>query len=121
MNFTCSHCGQSLDAPSELEGQSIQCPSCGRYIVVPVSAGGFKAAVRSARTASDSPPNAANAPLKVVITRIDLSIGDLMVFFLKCFVAWIPVAFMIGALFMLISLLAVGSCAAAITGAMPHP
>jgi len=35
--FICPHCNQSLDAPDELLGQTVECPSCQGKIALPQS------------------------------------------------------------------------------------
>lgn len=35
INFNCEACGQNLDAPEEMAGERIDCPACGRSIVIP--------------------------------------------------------------------------------------
>ena len=37
INFTCPNCGQSLEAPDDILGQQIACPSCNETINVPKS------------------------------------------------------------------------------------
>jgi DNA-directed RNA polymerase subunit RPC12/RpoP len=37
VEFNCAACGQSLEAPSDLAGQMIQCPSCEKTIRIPYS------------------------------------------------------------------------------------
>ena len=34
ISFSCPHCGQSLEAPEELAGESIECPSCDGAIAI---------------------------------------------------------------------------------------
>ena len=33
--FACSKCDQNLEAPGEMAGNSVECPSCGAEIVIP--------------------------------------------------------------------------------------
>lgn len=35
INFDCPFCKQNLDAPDDMTGMSIECPSCGKAIRVP--------------------------------------------------------------------------------------
>lgn len=35
ISFYCSHCGQQLDAPAEMAGDELACPSCDKPIQVP--------------------------------------------------------------------------------------
>ncbi len=36
MKFNCIHCGQSLEADSDMAGSSVACPACSKNITVPV-------------------------------------------------------------------------------------
>ncbi len=38
INFDCPHCQQNLEAPLEMAGDSLPCPTCGTLIQVPVKA-----------------------------------------------------------------------------------
>jgi len=35
INFNCPNCNQNLDAPPEMAGETIECPSCTKAIVIP--------------------------------------------------------------------------------------
>jgi len=35
INFDCPHCNQNLDAPPDMAGESIECPTCGESIGIP--------------------------------------------------------------------------------------
>ena len=35
--FYCTHCGQHIDAPLELAGQSAGCPACSNQVIVPIA------------------------------------------------------------------------------------
>ncbi len=35
INFDCPFCKQNLDAPDDMTGMSIECPSCGKSIQIP--------------------------------------------------------------------------------------
>lgn len=39
INFDCPKCGQNLDAPPDLAGLFVECPSCGTVIKVPAGPG----------------------------------------------------------------------------------
>jgi hypothetical protein len=39
INFDCPKCGQNLDAPPDLAGLFVECPSCATIIKVPVTTG----------------------------------------------------------------------------------
>src|SRR5579862_4401902 len=49
MNLVCPHCNHSIDVPEARIGQSIQCPNCGQFMVVPRD-------VPPARNRRPSPP-----------------------------------------------------------------
>lgn len=38
-HFICPHCSQHLEAPSDMSGENISCPACGRTITVPPLSG----------------------------------------------------------------------------------
>jgi DNA-directed RNA polymerase subunit RPC12/RpoP len=35
IKFACRHCGQSIEAPIEIAGTAIDCPTCGKGLIVP--------------------------------------------------------------------------------------
>jgi len=37
IRFTCTRCGQSLDAPLDMAGDAIECPKCTETLIVPES------------------------------------------------------------------------------------
>jgi len=37
IEFSCPSCGQTLEAPLELAGESVECPSCQEVMVVPAA------------------------------------------------------------------------------------
>ena len=39
INFDCPRCGQNLDAPADLAGLFVECPSCAAVIKVPATPG----------------------------------------------------------------------------------
>lgn len=39
IRFACSHCGQHLEAPPDMGGESVQCPNCSKTIEVPAPPG----------------------------------------------------------------------------------
>lgn len=54
IRFACQHCGQSLEAPPDMAGESIDCPTCQKSITVPI--------VKPTHARSQySPPEAARA------------------------------------------------------------
>ena len=80
LKFTCPHCKQSLEAPEEMLGQVIDCPSCSKQIQVPKP---------QARTA----PQVALQNVGVEIKRgsSPLGIAALVIGILACLTCWIPV------------------------------
>ena len=55
--FSCPHCNQPLEAPDELLGQTIECPSCSGAIQLP-------------SPESETPPDASPPPQKkIIVTR----------------------------------------------------
>ena len=40
IKFQCAGCGQSLEAPADIAGSSIECPACNMAITVPAAQGG---------------------------------------------------------------------------------
>ena len=36
INFDCPHCNQNLDAPSDMAGETLECPGCQNSITIPV-------------------------------------------------------------------------------------
>ena len=55
IKFDCEHCGQTLEAPDEMAGETLACPSCEGEIIVP------RPVLRSRPGAVD-PPAAPEAP-----------------------------------------------------------
>lgn len=39
IEFSCPRCSQSLEAPSDMAGETIECPVCEQAIAIPVPAG----------------------------------------------------------------------------------
>ena len=80
LKFNCSHCNQSLEAPEELLGQVLKCPSCNKNIQVP------KSQIRTA-------PEAALRNVSVEIKRgaSPLGIAALVLGILACLICWIPI------------------------------
>lgn len=39
INFDCPKCGQNLDAPADLAGLFVECPSCAAIVKVPLGSG----------------------------------------------------------------------------------
>jgi len=62
--FVCSSCKQELEAPSDMVGQSVECPSCGAHLVVAAQ--------------SVSQPASTQAQLDAMKSRtIRIELGDL--------------------------------------------
>lgn len=64
INFDCPKCGQNLDAPPDLAGLFIECPSCNAIIKVPTMSGAAVpgAADAAARRSELRPPPPKPAP-----------------------------------------------------------
>ncbi|HMP77487.1 MAG TPA: hypothetical protein PKE12_14415 [Kiritimatiellia bacterium] len=74
INFDCPKCGQNLDAPPDLAGLFIECPSCATIIKVPTAVGGASDVHPEAET-PEKPTFVAPAPKaedKGSTMRIDL-------------------------------------------------
>lgn len=50
INFDCPKCGQNLDAPPDLAGLFIECPSCASIIKVPTASGQTSEPIATAST-----------------------------------------------------------------------
>lgn len=73
INFDCPNCGQNLDAPPDLAGLFIECPSCASVIKVPAAPGRSAESVAT-KTAPGKPEFVAPAKTedKGTTMRIDL-------------------------------------------------
>ena len=58
INFSCPHCGQNLNGPEEMAGQTIECPVCQKNFQIP---GGIIEMPKS-KLAPPSRPSAPAAP-----------------------------------------------------------
>ena len=58
INFNCPHCGQNLNGPEEMAGQTIECPVCQKNFQIP---GGIIEMPKS-KLAPPSRPSAPAAP-----------------------------------------------------------
>jgi transcription elongation factor Elf1 len=65
ITFKCPHCDQELEVDSTGAGSSIDCPSCARSIMVPVSEHENGEVVAQAAPAAAGAAGAASAPAKV--------------------------------------------------------
>lgn len=63
LNFDCPQCGQNLDAPDDMAGLFVECPSCSKIIKVPRP--GDPKPAPSARPAPAPQPKAAPPPTPV--------------------------------------------------------
>lgn len=64
IDFNCPHCGQNLNGPEDIAGQSIDCPVCGKSFQVP---GGIIEVPKSQMAPPPrppSPPSPAAAPAR---------------------------------------------------------
>jgi len=53
IDFNCPHCGQNLNGPEEMAGQSIDCPVCGKSFQIP---GGIIEVPKTQMDPAASPP-----------------------------------------------------------------
>jgi len=53
INFKCPHCGQDLNGPEEMAGESIDCPVCGKNFPIP---GGIIEVPKSKMAPASTPP-----------------------------------------------------------------
>ena len=89
IKFACPHCEQHIKCDDTLGGQKINCPACGREVVVPKLADGHqlrtttghvpvpteaRAAPRSGKTNPPAPPEYS----KLAIASLSLSIGSVL-------------------------------------------
>lgn len=64
IGFACGSCGQNLEAPEEMAGTDVECPSCGATITVPEPAPAQNPAdiIQQARSEEPSHPEAESEP-----------------------------------------------------------
>ena len=58
INFNCTHCGQNLNGPEEMAGQTIECPVCQKEFQIP---GGIIELPKKQMAPPPRPPAAAGA------------------------------------------------------------
>lgn len=56
IDFNCTHCGQNLNGPEEMAGQTIQCPVCQKEFQIP---GGIIEVPKAQMAPPPRPPTAA--------------------------------------------------------------
>lgn len=61
INFNCPHCGQNLNGPEEMAGQTIECPACQKEFQIP---GGIIEVPKSHLAPPPRPPAAAKGGSK---------------------------------------------------------
>lgn len=67
--FVCRACGQEIEAPADMVGMSIECPTCATSLVVPIASGGTEPApMPEVKTPEEKTPNRSSMTI-----RIDLS------------------------------------------------
>jgi hypothetical protein len=86
--FNCPNCEAALDAPQELWGEVIACPSCGDTLKVPRRA----MPALGVRTAQPQPPPSTPAVASDAPARgaSPLGIASLVIGILACLICWIP-------------------------------
>lgn len=79
INFDCPECGQNIDAPADMAGYEVECPSCSAVILIPeqkTSESGEKEKVPASEPASDqkfkTAGQVASNAEKSTTTRIEL-------------------------------------------------
>ncbi|MCO5060548.1 MAG: hypothetical protein M9963_00880 [Kiritimatiellae bacterium] len=123
MQFACPHCKQLLEVGPETTADTVQCPSCGRYIKNPRGSSKAHAAqptriASGAKISAETLSSVSGESQRVVITDIKMPISSMIVFMLKWFVASIPVVLLIGAVYFFVTLLFFGGCAALMAASM---
>jgi len=118
MNFTCIHCKQSLEIDDDQGSRTVQCPACGKFILVPmpITTAQIIATTQLASQNQHDTPLTSNASQEVNKSEIrivdfDMPFMSMVRFMIKWAIAAIPaMAF----LFLLYSLIALfmGGCAA---------
>jgi hypothetical protein len=58
IEFTCSNCRQTLEAPEEMAGEMVECPSCQQTIAIPSPAPREKAVVMCPECGAPMEPEA---------------------------------------------------------------
>jgi nucleoid DNA-binding protein/DNA-directed RNA polymerase subunit RPC12/RpoP len=67
--FVCRACGQEIEAPADMVGMNVECPTCATSLTVPISGGG-KAPGQTQEIATESEPQKTRSSMTI---RIDLS------------------------------------------------
>jgi hypothetical protein len=79
IKFNCPYCKQSLEAPSDLQGMVLDCPSCSKKIKLPAP---------TVRTAPEVALQ--NVSVEMKRTASPLGIAALILGIAACFTCWIP-------------------------------
>jgi DNA-directed RNA polymerase subunit RPC12/RpoP len=121
VQFKCWKCEQSLSADESSAGAEIVCPSCNSAVIVPApaappSSGGFKprgperVLVPKAKgnwqvehVQLEQPPG---APLRVVVTDIDIPFGSVFLIVLRWFMATVLLGIILGLIYLAIVMVA---------------
>ncbi|MDD2239101.1 MAG: hypothetical protein PHO14_08165 [Kiritimatiellae bacterium] len=67
INFKCPHCGQDLNGPEEMAGESIECPVCNKEFQIP---GGIIEVPKSQMTPPPAPAAPGNAATNAETTAL---------------------------------------------------
>ncbi|MCS6772289.1 MAG: hypothetical protein NZ740_09740 [Kiritimatiellae bacterium] len=70
INFDCPHCGQNLEAPGNMAGLFVECPTCSKVIKVPAESG--KSAPAESKTGNQFAQPPPREEEKSSTMRIDL-------------------------------------------------
>ena len=116
MIFNCPKCQQSLDIDDVHAGREIQCPACGRYIVVPGAAPSAPPIIpdrpvdqpRANFTATNR-----NAPQDVCVVDVNMPFGSMVIFMIKWALAAIPAMIILGLIYLLAMGMILGGCVSA--------
>jgi nucleoid DNA-binding protein/predicted RNA-binding Zn-ribbon protein involved in translation (DUF1610 family) len=68
MTFVCQACGQEIEAPADMVGMSVECPTCGTGLTVPIAN-----APKPPPKKTSGTPNATKPDVSSMTIRIDLS------------------------------------------------
>ncbi len=105
IEVTCSNCKNTVLAPSEMAGQTDECPECGHQIKIP--------GPRFMKTESKATDSGRTMPIQtVVVSDIQMKFGSMVVFMIKWVLASIP-AFLILAFMGFLLMAIMAGCAIA--------
>ena len=113
MTFTCPHCQQSLETDDGEGGKSVQCPSCGRYILVPLATLPPTAKPPPSPTRTPQPVYMPEQPIpEVRVVDVKMPFWSMVVFMIKWAIAAIPAMIILGLVYLLVVGSLLGGCSA---------